>query len=555
MKKTLLYILTILLFFSNTVVIADAEVVIDLSDDNTINNDIRNVLPDPDGEDIEHTHFKLTTANKIAYCSEGRDKNPDKEDSIWNNCKTLTGGNSISLAYIYENGYGSYKESYTGSDYLVGGNKYTDYFITQVAVWAYTSPPAWYENYFDPINHTYHGQSNDATEKISKLINDANAAQSGPTLEITSNEAMALTLVGDYYVSKGIKLSGTYLNNKITVSVSGPTGAFVTTDSRSTTGSTLFENDSTIYVKIPVNSVVNVEKIDFSLTASSTSAIGEGKIIECEYSNPEEYSDYEIQNIIIYNPGNDNVTANANFSVSTINIKILKKDSNGEMLDGATLTVKQGDTVIQSWVTGINAREILLVPGTYTLTETKTPAGYVVNNDIITFVVRNNGNVYVNDEEVEEIVIVNDPITINVAKRTIKEDGELSGATLRITDIDGNIAKDIKGNNLEWVTSDNPKSFHVAAGTYILEEIEAPEGYELSDEKIEFIVKEDGTVVVEEGFLSTKEIVLENNLIIFENIPEAEDVQTGSVVLYIAICVGTIAIGITLFLVLKKYKK
>lgn len=565
MKKILISLLTVFTFLSGTTVMADTkEVVIDLSDDSTVNVDIKGVLPGTENSSIEHTHFKLTDDGQIAYCSNGTNGTPDVKD-VWSNCQVWSGPKSKSLAYIYENGYGSYKD-YASSNYLVG-NKIEDYFITQMAVWIYTIPPEWVKTRFNynttPATFTtntdgttYSGADHVIIQKIANLINDAERAANGPTLKITPSGNMSLTLVGDYYVSNAIRISGDYLNSKITVNLGqdAPEGSFVTTtttgNAQTTNEGVSVSNNSNIYVKIPVKNVLNIDKIEFSLTANATSAIGEGKIIECKHSDPDN-----IQDIILYNPSNENLTEDVEYSVDTVNVKISKRDTNGEMLKGARLSVKQGDTVIQSWNTEEDSQNLSLLPGTYTLNETKTPNGYIVNNDIITFVVNQDGKVYVNNKAVNEIVVVNKPIIINISKRVIKGDEELSGATLRITDSDGNVAKDVLGNSLEWVTSNETKSFHVEVGTYVLEEIEAPSGYELSDKKIEFTVNEDGTVTVKEGLLISKDVILEDNLIVFENTPVPENLPTGSIVLYIAIFVGTVAIGVTTFLIIKKYKK
>ena len=63
-----------------------------------------------------------------------------------------------------------------------------------------------------------------------------------------------------------------------------------------------------------------------------------------------------------------------------------------------------------------------------------------------------------------------------------------------ITDKNGEIAYDVLGNKLEWVSTKEPVSFSLKPGTYILTETIAPEGYELSTKTVTFTVKDDGTV-------------------------------------------------------------
>lgn len=555
MKKTILSLIALFILFCGTTVMADTEVIIDFSGKEEVNKNIMGILPGTEDSETEDTHFKLTKNKDIAYCSQGSLKNPEnEEDATWNNCKTLNDSNSVSLAYIYENGYGSYTEGYSSPKYLVGNNKYTDYFITQAAVWNFTSTPNWFNENFDINNHTYKGKSNDVTVKISNLIKDAEAAQSGPKLSIESTaDNMSFSLKDNYYISSGIKVSGTYLNSKITVKVEGQNGAFATTDVNAKTGSNLFENGSTIYIKIPVNNVANKENITFNLSASATSAINAGNVLECQYSG-SEYSSENIQKIIIYNANNKQVTANKSFSTAMFEVIISKKDNKNNMLNGAVLALKNGSTILKRWNSKETGEAISLLPGTYTLIEEKTPNGYIKKNNEINFEIKTDGKIYVNNKVVEKLELINDPIIIKISKISINKAEELPGATLIIKDKEGNIAKDIDGNSLEWVTTNQPQSFHIAAGTYILEETKAPIGYELSDKKIEFTVKEDGTVTMEKGILN-KEILVKNNLIVFENTPEPEQVQTGSIIIYIIIGIGIVAIGVTTFIILKKYKK
>lgn len=555
MKKTILSLIVLFILFFGTTVIADTQVVIDFSGKEEVNKNITGILPGTEESKTEDTHFKLTKNNGMAYCSQGALKNPENEqDATWSNCKTLNDSNSISLAYIYENGYGSYEEEYTtNSKYLVG-KKYTDYFITQAAVWNFTSAPNWFKEHFDINNHTYKGESNDNTVKISNLIKDAEDAQSGPKLLIESTaKKMVFTSNENYYTSAGIRVSGTYLNSKITVNIDGQPGAFATTDINSKTGSSQFDDGSVIYIKIPVSNVVNDEEITFDLTASATSAIKAGNVMECQYSG-SKYSTDQIQKIIIYNPSNKETTTKKTFSANKVEVIISKKDNNNNMLRGASLAIKRGDELVTRLLTKGTEESVLLIPGVYTLIEELVPTGYIAKNTETSFEIKTDGKIYVNNKVVEKIEIINDPIIIKISKISINGTEELPGATLVIKDKDGNIAKDIEGNNLEWITSSEPQSIHIAAGTYTLEEIKAPDGYELSDKKIEFTVNKNGTVTTEKGILK-KETIIENNLITFENTPEPEQVSTGQIILYIIISLGIIAIGIVTFIILKKYKK
>lgn len=83
--------------------------------------------------------------------------------------------------------------------------------------------------------------------------------------------------------------------------------------------------------------------------------------------------------------------------------------------------------------------------------------------------------------------------TITTPKVVVKKydkDGEtlLSGVKLRVEDKDGNVVN-LNGTSLEWITED--KEYQIVGlpeGTYYLVEVETLSGYDLSQEKIEFVV-------------------------------------------------------------------
>ena len=122
-----------------------------------------------------------------------------------------------------------------------------------------------------------------------------------------------------------------------------------------------------------------------------------------------------------------------------------------------------------------------LVPGKYTLEETKAPEGYKAV-----------------EVTVEVNVVANEVVKQDVLNEKLKE--KITGQ-LEITKVDANdtnnklagavfeIWKD--GTKIDTLTSDeNGKatSKELDPGDYILKEVQAPEGYELSDKEIEFTI-------------------------------------------------------------------
>lgn len=509
-----------------------------------------NYLPATNNNE-ETIHFKISTertGNKIIYCSDAKNGSPGLTSGVvyWDQkCVSFSGNKNKSLTYIFENGYGSYKTDYQATEYLTG-NYLEDYFITQVAAWYYTIPADWMSN-FDVDNGTYYGKSNDVTQKISKLIKDAEkVATEEPKLSANiANSTMTLTDDKKYYISSPIKLTGSYLNSKINASVSGINGAFVTTNKDATSGMSLFDNGSTVYIKVSKDSVTSTTS-KITLSISATSAYGDGRIIQCDFSSND---DSGIQAVIDYNPNDTTLSASVSVTASKLPVVISKKEiTGGQELEGATLAIKSGSTVIQTWTSTTSPKTIYLDPGTYVLQETIAPDGYILSKKELEFTLSSDGKVSVNGNEVTEVVMTNEPIIVKISKRSIVGSQELEGATLRITDKEGNVIKDKDGNDLEWISTSLSREFNLPIGTYLLTEVIAPEGYELSDKTIEFTITLDGKVIVD-----GKE--MEDNLIIFENTPEPEQVPTGSVIIYVAIALGVTALAVMVYLVMKKYQK
>lgn len=76
------------------------------------------------------------------------------------------------------------------------------------------------------------------------------------------------------------------------------------------------------------------------------------------------------------------------FTMDKIAITISKQDVTGSKeVEGATLVIKKGNTVVDKWVSGSTAKKISLDTGTYTLEETIAPAGYKLSSSKVTFTV------------------------------------------------------------------------------------------------------------------------------------------------------------------------
>ena len=190
------------------------------------------------------------------------------------------------------------------------------------------------------------------------------------------------------------------------------------------------------------------------------------------------------------------ISAKTKVTISKLDI------ANDEELEGATLVIKDASgKVVDTWVSGKEAHVIENLPfGTYTLTETIAPDGYVLSEETISFTLSA-------DKLEASAVMYNSkkaPTKVIISKQDITTGEELPGAHLVLKDKDGNIID-------EWVSGDKPHELtSLKPGeTYILTETLQPDGYVLNTESIEFTVNEDGTVTTVVMYNAPTEVIKE----------------------------------------------
>lgn len=132
--------------------------------------------------------------------------------------------------------------------------------------------------------------------------------------------------------------------------------------------------------------------------------------------------------------------------------------------------------------------------GTFQIGEIKAPAGYFMPVDAapISFKVDDQGFIGLDVEDAQfsdalELTFENTPTILDITKSDATTGKELPGATLVLTDKDGNVIE-------EWVSTDTAhRIVGIEPGDYVLTETIAPEGY-LVATSIEFMVEETGDV-------------------------------------------------------------
>lgn len=203
--------------------------------------------------------------------------------------------------------------------------------------------------------------------------------------------------------------------------------------------------------------------------------------------------------------------------------EISKTDMNANLLAGARLriTVKDGSGVYipltqadgqpAEWVSGEQPEtfvKLMKIGKDYRLEEIEAPSGYKLAAPVDFTVRTPEQGVGPGENLTEQVVLKNELTSFFISKTTINGTDELPGAVLAVyetagdgsiaRDEDGNeiVAKTITGENLSWTSGKEMKKIEgLPAGTYVLREITAPDGYEVAEE-ITFTLMPDGTVAV-----------------------------------------------------------
>ena len=203
--------------------------------------------------------------------------------------------------------------------------------------------------------------------------------------------------------------------------------------------------------------------------------------------------------------------------------EISKTDMNANLLAGARLriTVKDGSGVYipltqadgqpAEWVSGEQPEtfvKLMKIGKDYRLEEIEAPSGYKLAAPVDFTVRTPEQGVGPGENLTEQVVLKNELTSFFISKTTINGTDELPGAVLAVyetagdgsiaCDEDGNeiVAKTIIGENLSWTSGKEMKKIEgLPAGTYVLRETTAPDGYEVAEE-ITFTLMPDGTVAV-----------------------------------------------------------
>lgn len=210
---------------------------------------------------------------------------------------------------------------------------------------------------------------------------------------------------------------------------------------------------------------------------------------------------------------NHNITLTNTHHPNNKKVWFSKQSLGGQELADATmrLTGTLNDTTktfaAQTWTSNGSQQSFILDPGTYTLTETKAPAGYTKADDIVFRVdtgtdgklqvrIRQSDGSYVAaDDSLITMVDAYQPHRVAIAKNSLT-DGitNIAGATMSVT---GRTLDGKSVNSITWTTKQGQsQQLDLQPGTYTLSETNPPAGYTKADD-ITFSVDINGKITVD----------------------------------------------------------
>ena len=228
-------------------------------------------------------------------------------------------------------------------------------------------------------------------------------------------------------------------------------------------------------------------------TAKTISGLTAGNYTLCETAAPAGYelytecikftvkADGTTTKVVMYNTPKKE-------EVKQPKLAIVKKDSETKKnVAGAVLVLKdESGKVVEEWTTTTEEKVFSnLKAGKYTLSEIKAPNGYELSTATIDIELKE-------ENKTTSVVFYNTPkkvvTKVQISKQDITTKEELPGATLVIKNSKGEVVN-------TWVSTTEPKYIEgLEAGKYTLCETQAPNGYVLATECVDFTVKADGSI-------------------------------------------------------------
>lgn len=231
------------------------------------------------------------------------------------------------------------------------------------------------------------------------------------------------------------------------------------------------------------NEVVDTITTTNDYVSVDTTKLSEGTYKVVEVSAPSGYFVSSEEKEFTLDKSHTSITVD--FEDEKNEVIIDKKDEENNFVSGAVLRlIRVSDgKVIDEWTSTNEGHSVYsLSKGEYKVIEVTPPSGYSLNTSEVTFEVTGK------ETEAKTVPFYNSDNQVIINK--VDEEGNpLSGAKLRVTNSNGDLIE-------EFTTTKEAHTLNkLSNGTYYVEEIEAPSGYQLNTERESFTVDENTTSI------------------------------------------------------------
>ena len=343
---------------------------------------------------------------------------------------------------------------------------------------------------------------------IRKVDSDTGNPVSGAVLKVlnsSNGEVYRFTSTNDYVSVPGLA-SGTYKiveesapsgyvvnteekeftinkdNPKVTVDFKDEKNK-VTIEKRDASDRSMISGATLRLVRVSDNSTVDEWTTTTSGHVVRGLAPGDYKVIEIAAPSGYTLSSSEVTFTVT---NNQTEPLTVTFYNSKNQVSIVKIDADtGARVSGATLQVTNSSGGVVDTFTTSGTPHVLskLSPGTYYVKETKTPDGYVLDSNPISFTVNENTTNL-------QVQFKNKKNEVRLGKIDADTGQYVAGALLRLVDSNGDEVERFTSGSEPSVIKRGLKS-----GTYYLEELEAPDGYIRNTGRVTVTIRDTDDVV------------------------------------------------------------
>lgn len=341
-------------------------------------------------------------------------------------------------------------------------------------------------------------------KNISQIVSDAkNYANSNPA------KAVSITVAGKETINLTFteNSDGYYYSDAVTISANSSYSLGNISNSKFT----YTKNGDTYTFKIKASDIGVNSTESFTISAEAKNTYYVASKYDCPGQNVQDVT----LDFVESKTNTDTVTITGSVTGNPVSFEVKKMDNDKKPIEGATFMI-QTQTQKNNGINGVGKKtnsegKIVfdgLSAGTYYVTETVAPTGFLKDTTPIKVTIDKSGNITVNGvADADGVVeIYNTPTSVLINKIDEDTKESITGVKLQLLDINKKEISCTQLNsdgtknilqNCTWVSTKNSiKLVGLPTGTYYLKEVEAKEGYILNSTMIKILIDDAGNIYV-----------------------------------------------------------